>query len=74
MFKKKSNSIFNKKQSDLTVGEQLKVGFWGTIIAMILGCLPWLVITICEMAEDRKKEKALRNEPPTIDEEEETSD
>lgn len=72
--KRKSNSIWNKKASDLTLGETLKVSFWATIISIMLGCLPFGIAALCEAAEDRKNEKALRNAPPTIDDEEETSD
>ena len=65
---KKSNSIWEKKMSDFTLGETLKVSFWATIISIVLGCLPFGIAALCEAAETRK-EKALRNAPPTIDEE-----
>jgi hypothetical protein len=64
-------SIFNKKMSDMTLGETLKVSFWATIISIVLGLLPF---GIAALLEGRDKKKALRSAPADDEEEEETSD
>lgn len=68
---KKNTSIMNKKMSDLTLGETLKVSFWATIISILLGLLPF---GIAAVMEGRDNKKALRSAPAYDEEEEETSD
>lgn len=68
---RKRNSIWNKKMSDFTLGETLKVSFWATIISIVLGLLPF---GIAALLEGRDERKALRSAPADDDEDEEVSD
>lgn len=68
---KRTSSIWNKKCTDLTLGESMKVAFWTTIISIVLGCLPLGVAALMERADEKR---AQRSAPADDEEEEETSD
>ena len=66
----RKKSIFNKKMTDMTLGETLKVSFWATIISIVLGLLPFGIAALCEAAEEKRAQRSA----PADDDEEEVSD
>lgn len=53
--KKVSKNFFNKKATDLTVGETLAYGAVCSVAALAISLIPWGVISLKEKIEENKK-------------------
>lgn len=53
--KKVSKNFFNKKATDLTVGETLAYGAVCSVAALAISLIPWAVISLKEKIEENSK-------------------